>query len=72
MSSEQSQVHLAITDGTYIDLLRSSNQYTPERHDTYKRWKQLLKEYKEVEFKALIRNQQTSVARKTTSKKSTV
>jgi len=67
MSTECAKVHLSITDGTYIDLLHSSNQYTPERHDTYRRWKKLHKQYKEVEFNVLIRNQQTTGPKKKTN-----
>jgi hypothetical protein len=53
-SSEYAEMHLALTDGTYIDWLKQRNEFTAEREVEYNRWCALCTKYKEFEFKVLL------------------
>jgi hypothetical protein len=52
--SDYSDMHLAITDGTFIDWLQKNDLYTEERYTLYMRWKTLCVEYQKLEFGILL------------------
>jgi hypothetical protein len=57
--SDYDSIHLAITDGHFIDWLYKNNAYSTERVALYKHWRKLCQEYKQLEFTMLLAYQQT-------------
>jgi hypothetical protein len=51
--SDFAAMHLAISDGTFIDWLQANGEYTDSRRQLYKKWKKLYKEFKTIEFELL-------------------
>jgi hypothetical protein len=48
------EINSAITDGTFVEFLRSIDEYSLERHALYKQWLDLCKEYTKAEFRVLL------------------
>jgi hypothetical protein len=52
--SGYADMHLAITDGTFIDWMYKNDAYTEKRHNLYVRWLKLCTEYQGLEFDILL------------------
>jgi hypothetical protein len=48
-------INRAITDGTFIEFMKTTATYTTERQELYDRWKMLNSTYKELEFRLLLK-----------------
>jgi hypothetical protein len=46
-------MHLSISDGTFIEWLHATGEYTEARHELYTQWKKLYRIFKTVEFNLL-------------------
>ena len=51
--SDFSEIHLVISDGTFIEWLYEKGLYNEARDRLYQRWKQLYSEFKLIEFERL-------------------
>ena len=51
--SDFAAIHLAISDGTFIEWLRVNGEYSESRHQAYTHWKKLHTEFKTIEFDLL-------------------
>jgi hypothetical protein len=47
-------IHIAITQGTFIAYLHRTNQYTLARQEAYDTWKELHATYLQHEFEVLV------------------
>jgi hypothetical protein len=55
MSNTEIDINLAITDGTFVGLMEAAGTYSIERQALYDRWRMLYTQYKELEFRVLLK-----------------
>jgi hypothetical protein len=55
ISDTDVDMNLSITDGTFIDLLKSSGTYTAGRQQLYEQWQALYAEYTQLEYRVLLK-----------------
>ena len=46
----EEQMYVSLTDGTFVDVLKSHQAYTEQIGRLYEEWLHVLKEFKQLEF----------------------